>query len=109
MWDNANQTLAITGTTTAGIFVATSTTATSTFANGIALSGGCFRDASGECVKKDGKAPTYIVAAQNSTNKAYADYVATSSDAEYIINQAITAAYASGRGGAVYLLEGDYP
>ena len=31
VWDNANQTLAVTGTTTADIFVATNTTATSTF------------------------------------------------------------------------------
>ena len=80
---------------------------TSTFANGIQLSGGCFRDANGTCVGK-GRESTYIVAAYNSTNKAYADYVTDFNNDETEINAAITAAYSSGRGGKVYLLEGDY-
>jgi parallel beta-helix repeat protein len=81
--------------------------ATSTFANGIQLSAGCFRNAAGACVG-GGKESTYVVAAANSTNKAYADYVTDFSSDEVEINQAIQAAYAGGRGGKVYLLEGDY-
>ena len=80
---------------------------TSTFANGIQLSVGCFRNPAGTCVG-GGKESTYIVAAQNSTNKAYADYIASSTSAETQINQALQAAYAGGRGGKVYLMEGDY-
>ncbi len=38
------------GTISAPIFVATSTTATSTFSNGISLSTGCFRTAQGTCL-----------------------------------------------------------
>ncbi|OGZ05555.1 MAG: hypothetical protein A2845_04190, partial [Candidatus Lloydbacteria bacterium RIFCSPHIGHO2_01_FULL_49_22] len=81
--------------------------ATSTFAGGIALSAGCFRNPAGTCVG-GGKESTYVVAAQNSTNKAYADYIANSTSAETAINAALQAAYAGGRGGKVYLLEGDY-
>src|SRR3989338_1258978 len=81
--------------------------ATSTFAGGIALSAGCFRNPAGTCVG-GGKESTYVVAAQNITNKAYADYIANSTSAETAINAALQAAYAGGRGGKVYLLEGDY-
>ncbi|OGZ10205.1 MAG: hypothetical protein A3C14_01545 [Candidatus Lloydbacteria bacterium RIFCSPHIGHO2_02_FULL_50_18] len=86
--------------------------ATSTFAGGIALSSGCFA-VNGVCVgggaaSPDGDGATYTVAAQNSTNKAYADYVADGAGAETAINTALQAAYAGGRGGKVYLMEGDY-
>ncbi|HSE35000.1 MAG TPA: right-handed parallel beta-helix repeat-containing protein [Candidatus Paceibacterota bacterium] len=99
--------LEVAGDIRAEYFTATSTTATSTFANGISLSGGCFQDTSGKCIGK-GRDGTYIVAAYNSTNKAYADYVADYNNDEVEINQAITAAYGNGRGGKVYLLEGDF-
>ncbi|HSE35642.1 MAG TPA: right-handed parallel beta-helix repeat-containing protein, partial [Candidatus Paceibacterota bacterium] len=80
---------------------------TSTFAGGIALSGGCFQDTTGKCIGK-GRDGTYIVAAYNSTNKAYADYITDFSSDNTEINTALQAAYANGRGGKVYLLEGDY-
>lgn len=46
----ATSTLVATTSPTVGIIVATSTTATSTFANGIRLSGGCFFTAGGLCL-----------------------------------------------------------
>ena len=91
-------------TTSGALYIGGSTT---TAANGIQLSAGCFRNPAGTCVG-GGKESTYVVAAQNSTNKAYADYVAAGAGAETAINTALQAAYAGGRGGKVYLMEGDY-
>ena len=86
-------------------------TATSTFSAGIQLSGGCFRDASATstCIGR-GQAATYVVAASNSINRQYADYLADGTGDQNEINAAIAAAYsaARGKGGKVYLLEGDY-
>ena len=43
--------LTVTGNFALGVVNAASTTATSTFANGVRLTGGCFEDASGSCVQ----------------------------------------------------------
>jgi len=93
----------------AGPLTVASTTATSSFANGITLSNGCFRDASGTCISASGD--TQIVVAANDTNaslKAYADYVADGTNDEDEIQQAIDYVYANGGGGTVHLLAGNF-
>jgi parallel beta-helix repeat protein len=103
--------LGVNGIVLADRFIAASTTATSTFANGIQLLGGCFRDANATstCIGR-GQSATYVVAASNSKNKIYADYIADGTGDQVEINAAIAAAYTASRGagGKVYLLEGDY-
>jgi hypothetical protein len=107
----ASSTNLIVGRTATTGALAVTGSATSTFANGIQLSGGCFRNAQGQCVgggASDGAGATYVVAAYNSRNASYADYQADFTNDQVEINNAITAAYSSGRGGKVYLLEGNY-
>jgi hypothetical protein len=84
------------------------TGATSSF-SGLRLSGGCLQDSTGACVGR-GQGATYVVAASSSIYRNYADYVATGTNDQNVINNAITAAYsaARGAGGKIYLLEGQF-
>ncbi len=98
--------LVVTGSATTSFTGPISVSATSSF-NGLRLSGGCLQDSTGACVGR-GQGATYVVAASSSIYRNYADYVATGTNDQNVINQAITAAYSASRGagGKVYLLEG---
>ena len=84
-------------------------TGTSTFANGIQLAAGCFRDASGSCIKTAGDTVVTVAANDSSAaEKAYADYIADGTADEATIQAAIDYAYNSGTGGTVHLLAGTF-
>jgi hypothetical protein len=72
------------------------TGATSSF-SGLRLSSGCLQDSTGACVGR-GQGATYVVAASSSIYRNYADYVATGTNDQNVINNAITAAYSAARG-----------
>ncbi|MCA9358194.1 right-handed parallel beta-helix repeat-containing protein, partial [Candidatus Kaiserbacteria bacterium] len=96
-------------TSTFNTAIVASTTATSTFTNGIALSGGCFQTADGNCLNTAGDTSVVVAASDSpAAEKAYADYVADGTSDEVEIQQAIDYVYANGGGGTVYLLAGNF-
>ncbi|MCP4992327.1 MAG: hypothetical protein GY934_00870, partial [Gammaproteobacteria bacterium] len=96
------------GTTTIHNTLYASSSATSTFNNGIKLVNGCFEDSTGTCLKTAGDTQVVVAASDtDSTRAAYADYVADGTNDEVEIQAAIDAVYAGG-GGTVHLLEGSF-
>ncbi|MDB9944491.1 right-handed parallel beta-helix repeat-containing protein, partial [bacterium] len=88
--------------------IVSSSTATSTFANGISLENGCFQTADGNCLSNSDTQVVVAASDSSATEKAAADYIADGTNDEEQIQDAIDYVYANGGGGTVHLLAGTY-